>query len=124
MDGASPAAIMAVTGERPASENETIADNLLEGCPAIGAFIGKSARETLWAIERGRLPAWRDGHKWCALKSVLRQHYAELATKVVDPTALAKEREGKNYARRSRTPSLPQVSMEEAPPKLRRRRVA
>jgi hypothetical protein len=121
MDGASPAATAAVKGETPQT---TLADDLLEGCPEIGAFIGKSARETLWAIERGRLPAWRDGHKWCALKSVLRKHYAELATKTVDPKALAKEREGKNYARGARTPPLPQISMDDAPPKLRRRRVA
>jgi hypothetical protein len=120
VDGASPVAIAAAKGETP----ETIADDKLEGCPEIGTFIGKTARETLWAIERGRLPAWREGHKWCALKSALRKHYAELATQTVDPKALAKEREGKNYARGSRTPSLPQVSMDDAPPKLRRRRVA
>jgi hypothetical protein len=119
MDGASPAAITAALGTP-----ETIAEDKLEGCPEIGAFIGKTPRETLWAIERGWLPAWREGHKWCALKSVLRKHYAQLATKTVDPKTLAKEREGKNYARGSRTPSLPQVSMCEPPPKLRRRRVA
>jgi hypothetical protein len=121
MDGVSPAAIAAALGDTPET---TIADDLLEGCPAIGAFIGKNARETLWAIERGRLPAWREGHKWCALKSALRRHFAEMATKTVDPEALAKEREAKNYARGSRTPSLPQVRMDDAPTPLRRRRVA
>jgi hypothetical protein len=121
MHGASPTAIAAAKGETP---DTTIADDLLEGCPAIGAFVGKSAREALWAIERGWIPAWREGHKWCALKSVLRKHYTELATKTVDPKALAKEREGKNYARGSRTPSLPEIGMDTPTKPLRRRRVA
>jgi hypothetical protein len=120
MDGASPAAIAAALGDTP----ETIAEDKLEGCPAIGAFIGKSPRETLWAIERGWIPAWREGHKWCALKSVLRKHYAELATKTVDPKALAKQRAKKGYIRGKQAPSLPEVSMDTPPKPLRRRRVA
>jgi hypothetical protein len=119
MDGASPTAIAAAKGKTP---EITIADDRLEGCPEIGAFIGKSARETLWAIERGRIPAWREGHKWCALKSALRKHYAELATKTVDPKALAAERNAKGY--RKREPSMPEVSMDTPPKPLRRRRVA
>jgi hypothetical protein len=119
MDGASPAAIAAALGDTPET---TIADDLLSGCPEIGAYIGKSPRETLWAIERGWIPAWREGHKWCALKSALRKHYAELATKMVDPKALAAERDAKGY--RKREPSMPEVSMDTPRKPLRRRRVA
>lgn len=122
MHGASPAAIMAATGEMPTPDAETIADDLLKGCPAIGAFIGKTARETLWAIERGWIPAWREGHTWCALKSALRKHYAELAAKPVDPKALAAERSQKGY--RTREPSMPSVTMDTGAKPLRRRRVA
>jgi hypothetical protein len=119
MDGASPAAIAAAKGETPET---TIADDVLRGCPKIGQYIGKSPRETLWAIERGRIPAWREGHTWCALKSALRKHYAELATQTVDPKALAAERDAKGY--RKREPSLPDVSMDTPTKPLRRRRAA
>jgi hypothetical protein len=90
----------------------TIADDVLRGCPAIGAYIGKTEREARWAIERGWLPAWREGSTWCASREALRRHYAELASKPIDPVALAKEREAKNLARRKRAPSMPIATME------------
>jgi hypothetical protein len=51
----------------------------------------------------------------------LRQHYAGLATKTVDPKALAAERNQKGY--RKRQPSMPHVTMDEETPPRRRKRV-
>ena len=105
-------------GETLAKEPETIAEDILRGCPAIGVFVDKTPRETLWAIERGWIPAWREGHTWCALKSAIRRRYAELATKTVDPKTLADERNKKGYRRRQ--PSIPEISMDTKPPRRRR----
>jgi hypothetical protein len=121
-DGAAHAAIE--QPERPLAEAiGSIADDVLRGCPAIGGYIGKNPRETLWAVERGWLPAWREGKVWCASKAALRRHYADLASKPIDPKALAAEREAKNLARRKREPSMPDVSMDEPVPRRRRKRV-
>lgn len=107
----------------PASDF-SIKDDRLEGCEAIGGELGLSEREARWALERGLYPARKEGGKWVASRAALRRHWAEVTAKPIDPEALFKERQEKNLARRKRQPTLPPVSMDDAPPRLRRRRVA
>jgi hypothetical protein len=94
---------------------ETIAHDVLRGCTAIGIFTGKTPREVRFAIETGRLPAWREGVTWCASKAALRRHYAEKAATPITPEQLRAERAAKAAVRRKRDPSLPKVSMERRP---------
>lgn len=122
MDGEETTATAATHGEGIADKITTIADDILRGAPAIGEFTGRNERETRWAIERGWLPAWREGATWCASKAVLRRHYAELASRPVDPEALARERK-KNLSRRKRPQTLPKVTMDDAPTPRPRKRV-
>jgi hypothetical protein len=108
----------------PAEKDTPISKDRLEGCEAIGGELGLSEREVRWALERGLYPARKEGGKWVASRAALRRHWAEVTAKPIDPEALAKERQEKNLARRKRQPSRPQVTMDDAPPRLRRRRAA
>jgi hypothetical protein len=60
------------------SENQSdrsLADDVLRGCAAIAAYIGLDQRQTFHALQRGYLPAQKEGKTWVALKSRLTQHY-------------------------------------------------
>jgi hypothetical protein len=96
---------------------ETLGDDILRGCPAIGAYIGKTGRAALFDLERGRIPAWRDGVTWCASKAALRRHYAELASRPIDPEALKAEKAKRAEARR--LAGIP----ERTPPRRRKRQL-
>jgi hypothetical protein len=61
--------------------SEALATDLLEGVSAIAAFIGKDERRTRYLIQRGLLPAFRQGRRWNARKSKLVAFYDELERK-------------------------------------------
>jgi hypothetical protein len=115
--------VAAGLGGTPASEF-SIKDDRLEGCEAIGGELGLSEREVRWALERGLYPARKEGGKWVASRAALRRHWAEVTAKPIDPEVLKAERQERNLARRKSQPGIPQVTMDDAPPKLRRRRLA
>jgi hypothetical protein len=55
---------------RPA--DSSLAADLLEGGEAIAAFTGIDAPRVFYLCERGYLPVFKIGIRWCALKSELR----------------------------------------------------
>ena len=57
------------TSESPKS----LADDILRGAEAIGAFIGLEARQTFHCLQAGNLPATKEGKIWVSTKSRLRQ---------------------------------------------------
>jgi hypothetical protein len=56
--------------KRPA--DSSLAADLLEGVTAIAAFTGIPEPRVFYLCERGHLPAFKIGIRWCALKSELR----------------------------------------------------
>jgi hypothetical protein len=59
--------------------NEDLAADLLDGVPAIAAFIGWPERRVYYLVERGVLPVFKVGErKWCARKSALRKHFENI----------------------------------------------
>ena len=58
-------------------END-LADDLLEGAEAIGAFMGWSTRRVFYMAERGKFPIFRVQARLTARKSTLRRHIEEL----------------------------------------------
>jgi hypothetical protein len=58
----------------------SIANDLLRGARAIADFIGQTLRQTHHKLEKGIIPAGKDGGQWIASRSKLRQHYAKLTT--------------------------------------------
>jgi excisionase family DNA binding protein len=62
-------------------ENNNLADDLLDGVPAIAAFTGWSQRQIYHLAEKGKLPLFKVGErKWCARKSTLKAHIVKLET--------------------------------------------
>ena len=60
-------------------KDEVLADDLLDGVTEIAAFLGWTARRTYYAAEHRIIPVFKMGErKWCARKSTLRQHIADL----------------------------------------------
>jgi hypothetical protein len=49
---------------------------LLWGAKNIGRAIGRTARETMYLLESGKLPARKVGRMWCSSRPALRQHFA------------------------------------------------
>jgi hypothetical protein len=56
---------------------ESLADDLLRGAGAIGAFIGLGLRETFYGLQEGHIPGRKEGRTWVSSKTVLRKHYTE-----------------------------------------------
>ncbi len=52
--------------------------DLLSGAEAIAAYLGWSVRSTFYACEKGHIPAFKIGVKWCARKSTLKAHIDDL----------------------------------------------
>jgi hypothetical protein len=52
--------------------DSSLAADLLEGGTAIAEFIGISEPRVFYLCERGYLPVFKVGSRWCALKSELR----------------------------------------------------
>jgi hypothetical protein len=54
---------------------ESLANDLLRGAEAIGAFIGLGLRETFYGLQEGHIPATKEGKTWVSSKRRLREHY-------------------------------------------------
>jgi len=55
--------------------NDKLADDLLDGVPAIAEFTGWSQRQVYYMAERGLLPLFKvSERKWSGRKSTLRKH--------------------------------------------------
>jgi hypothetical protein len=62
-----------------------VADDLLWGVEAIAKEIGQPVRQVYWKLEKGTLPAGKDGNIWVASRQALRKFYAELTAKMPAP---------------------------------------
>ena len=59
-----------------ADKNQSsLAEDVLRGCANIAAFIGLDERQTFHALQRGYLPASKEGKVWVTTKTRLRAHY-------------------------------------------------
>jgi hypothetical protein len=70
--------------ETYAMNDDDLAADLLDGIPAIAAFLGLPVRRTYDLAEKRKLPLFKLGHrKWQGRKSTLRRHIESLdATRV------------------------------------------
>jgi len=59
------------------NDDYVLADDILRGAQAIARFIGKDVRETFYALERGHIPALKEGGVWTSTRSRLTRHYNE-----------------------------------------------
>jgi len=55
-----------------------LADDLLDGMPAIARFYGCTERRGYYLAENRLIPAFKVGEKWCARKSTLTRHIESL----------------------------------------------
>tara|TARA_R100000365_G_C2746354_1_gene75599 strand:+ start:681 stop:878 length:198 start_codon:yes stop_codon:yes gene_type:complete len=53
--------------------------DLLWGCEAIAAFIGRTPRQTFEAVSKGQLPTRKVNGRWVASKKALREFFEEVA---------------------------------------------
>ena len=61
--------------------HEVLAGDLLDGVPAIAAYLGTPLRRTYYLCETGQIPAFKmspKADKWQARKSTLNCHFAAL----------------------------------------------
>jgi hypothetical protein len=65
--------------------DRSLAADLLEGATAISGFTGIPEPRVFYLCERGYLPVFKIGDRWCALKSELR---AALTSRRREATAL------------------------------------
>ena len=61
----------------PKNDN-SVAQDALRGAKQIADFRGEPLRRTNYLLERGLIPAGKEGNHWVASKSVLRAHHARL----------------------------------------------
>jgi hypothetical protein len=54
---------------------ESLADDLLRGAEAIGAFIGLKKRQAFHGLQNGHIPGQKEGGTWVSSKTVLCKHY-------------------------------------------------
>src|SRR5262249_40084455 len=59
-------------------KSEDLAGDLIEGVPAIAAFMGQKPRRTYYLAEKGTLPLFKFGNTWCGRKSTLLEYVAKL----------------------------------------------
>jgi len=55
-----------------------IAADRLSGAKAIATFLGITPRRAVFLLERGFLPAGKEGRTWIASRRALREHYRRL----------------------------------------------
>lgn len=59
---------------------DSIADDLIEGIKQISRFTGIPERRAFYLAEKGELPGvFKQGGRWVALKSAIREGYAKRA---------------------------------------------
>jgi hypothetical protein len=56
---------------------DSLASDILRGAKAIADYIGMNERDTYDKLEKGYLPANKEGSIWVSTKSRLTQHYNE-----------------------------------------------
>lgn len=59
------------------TKSDDLADDILRGAVAIGAFIGIDPRKAFHLLQLGEIPAMKEGRIWTSTKSRLRRHYNE-----------------------------------------------
>ena len=57
------------------SQHDSIGDDLLRGAQAIADYTGLKVRDVFDKLEKGYLPATKEGNLWVASKTRLRAHY-------------------------------------------------
>ncbi len=57
---------------------DNLCDDKLTGARAIAEFLGEETRRTFCLLERGELPAFKLGGRWCARRSTLLAHIERL----------------------------------------------
>ena len=62
----------------PSSNSEAFGDDLLTGAAEIAAFRGEPLRRTNYLLERGHLPAFKEGRIWKMRKSAHQRHIEAL----------------------------------------------
>jgi hypothetical protein len=62
------------------TEGTTLASDKLRGVKLIADFIGEDKRRTTYLLERGIIPAGKEGNSWISSKAALRAHYAAAIT--------------------------------------------
>jgi len=55
--------------------NISLRDDVLRGCAAIAEYIGEDERRTFSLLQRGLLPAQKEGAVWVSRKTRLDRHY-------------------------------------------------
>jgi len=66
-------------------KDESLADDNLRGCEAIAEFVGLNPRQAFLALQKGRIPAFKQGRLWIASKQRIRRFYAESTYKPQQP---------------------------------------
>jgi hypothetical protein len=64
------------------NDSETLAAEILRGAQAIGDFVGLDVRKCFYGLERGHIPAIKEGTTWVSTKTRLRKHYHGEASNV------------------------------------------
>jgi hypothetical protein len=64
-------------GDDAAPDGESLAGDILRGADAIAAFLGLGRRQAFYFLQKGEIPAVKEGSVWVSTKSRLRKHYNE-----------------------------------------------
>jgi hypothetical protein len=64
-------------GDDADSDGEDLADDILRGAEAIGAFVKLDPRQAFHGLQKGYIPGLKEGNTWVSTKSRLRKHYNE-----------------------------------------------
>ena len=59
-------------------KDETLADDLLQGIPAIAPYLGVPERRGYYLAERKLIPAFKWGDTWCLRKSTMQRRIEKL----------------------------------------------
>ena len=68
---------------------DELRDDLLDGAEAISKFYGWKLRRTYYLLERGLIPSFKIGKKWCARRSTSTAHIEKLESAVTSNTQAA-----------------------------------
>jgi len=69
---------------------EHLADDVLRGAQAIADYIGLDVRKCFYALERGHVPAIKEGSQWVTTRSRLRAHYNGNVDRASSPEPVAR----------------------------------
>ena len=57
-----------------------LSDDTLWGAQSIAEFVGINKRQALWKLERGLIPAGKNGRVWVASKRKLIEHFSNVTS--------------------------------------------